>query len=82
VGEPFLGRARLGDLVCTVSIGDPEDPGWLGQVTSGLPVSGAQAGRVTLTLAEGPWAGFSADAHLDAAGALRGERSFTPPNPA
>jgi len=79
--DSFVGRALIGDAGCVVAIGDTEESGWLGQVTTDLSASGAEPGAVTVTLLDGDRAGFTAEAFMDVAGALRGERAFEPPNP-
>ena len=80
---PYDGGAelrRISDWIVTASvkIGDVDDPGWLGQVTSHWPVETFTAGEVIITLHDGDRAGWSARAFVDAAGALRGDEPLAP----
>jgi hypothetical protein len=79
---PYDGGAelrRISDWIVTASvkIGDVDDPGWLGQITSHWPAETFTAGEVDISL-HGDRAGWSARAYVDAAGALRGDAAFTP----
>jgi hypothetical protein len=79
---PYDGGAelrRVSDWIVTASVkvGDVDDPGWLGQITSHWPAETFTAGDVVVTLHDGDRAGWSARAYVDAAGALRGDDVFT-----
>jgi hypothetical protein len=80
---PYEGGAelrRISDWIVTASvrIGDVDDPGWLGQITSHWPAETFAAGEVVITLHDGDRAGWWARGYVDAAGALRGDAAFTP----
>jgi hypothetical protein len=70
---------RVADWIVTVSlkIGDVNDSGWLGQITSHWPPETFAPGPVTVTLHDGDRQGWSAPAAVDSAGALRGEAAFS-----
>ena len=72
----YEGRVRIGDATVTAKIGDVDDPGWLGQIASDVPVENFEPGSVTVELLAGDREGWIADAYLDTAGALRGESAF------
>ena len=74
---------RISDWIVTVSvkIGDVDNPGWLGQITSHWPAETFAPGQVTVTLHDGDRQGWSATASVDVAGALRGDAAFTPDQP-
>lgn len=61
-----------------MKIGDVDDPGWLGQITSHWPAETFAAGEVHVTLHGGDRAGWTANAYVDAAGGLRDDAGITP----
>ena len=76
-GGAELRRASEWNVTASVKIGDVDDPGWLGQITSPWPAEAFTAGDVIVTLHDGDRAGWFARAYVDVAGALRGDAAFT-----
>ena len=76
----YEGEVQVGDgdenIVASVTIGDLDDPGWLGQISSARPVEGFEPGVVRVELLGGDRDGWSASAYVDGAGALRGQAPF------
>jgi hypothetical protein len=79
MATPYEGDAKIDEaIVVSVAIGDLDDPGWLGQIgaASQRPVESLEPGTVTVRLLGGDRDGWTAQAYVDAAGALRGETAF------
>jgi hypothetical protein len=74
---PYHGEVDLGGVLVTVVINDLDASAWAGKILSTLSASELETGAVEVELREGDREAWTARAHIDRTGALRGDTAFT-----